>query len=139
MRLIISMCAVSTDTLTHTCYIVGEDGSIFIFGLVRGVDEEEKNEDDKTQNKQASEEGNSLILRALCLSSSSSPTLLFDCVHCLFSLLLPLSFRNAPFPFLTLYYSSSIFFFPPSLFPAFLPSSISPSFPSSFLIWFNMV
>ena len=51
---LISMCAVSTDTLTHTCYIVGEDGSIFIFGLMRGVDEEEKNEDDKTQKKQAS-------------------------------------------------------------------------------------
>ena len=48
------MCVVSTDPLTHTCYIVGEDGSIFIFGLVRGVDEEEKNEEDKTQNKQAS-------------------------------------------------------------------------------------
>jgi hypothetical protein len=99
------------------CCFAGEDGSIFIFGLTRGVGEEEKSEEEKSLNKkQASAVGRYLLFPIpLFLLTTYITLLLCSCVRSLFSL-------PTHYPLPLLFSSKSLSHIPPSLFPCVLPS-----------------
>jgi hypothetical protein len=115
------------------CCFAGEDGSIFIFGLTRGVGEEEKSEEEKSLNKkQASAVGRYLLFPILLFLLTTYITLLLcSCVRSLFSLPthypLPLLFvvNFSPiFPLLSFHASFPLFLFLFLTFgplPSFLP------------------